>query len=187
METEVKYDLDLIEFKFKEKYERSIHALTQLRFALSEDDGTECSKVKIEHWEQHVGAELASSIQATDRLADPDDDTPRYMYDDMGACSFMLNGVRFIVADLRDMRADPTVNKERYFDVCCVICGYHHDDDDTARYEFVKDAWLYGSTTDNFDKYHPVHDYFIKKCTEFIESHGGAAKLIAAQKKEEVQ
>ena len=179
MEADVKYNLDLIEYKIKDKFEQSMYWLNCLREALSRDNP---SPDWIKKCEQYLGAELCCSIQATEQLDDPDD-VPRYMYTKEGACSFKIDGVEFEVADLRSMREDPSINKARYFDICCVVCDYHHDDDDPGimQYEFVPDAWLFGSTTCEFDKYKPVDSAFIRCCKKFIEEHGGAEKLCKAQ------
>ena len=36
----------------------------------------------------------------------------------------------------------------------------------------LPDAWLYGSTGDEFEKYRPVHDEFLKAADKFIKKHG---------------
>lgn len=169
------YDLDLIEYKVKEKFNRMMNDIYSIR-ALKEQ-GT--APQILERVEMHLGADLASSIQAAATLVDPDD-LPRYQYK-KGSCYFVLDGVTFIVADLRDMRGDHC-----FFDVCCVLIDYVKDDEEgTSTYEFVPDAWLYGSTSDEFDEYHEVHPEFINKCRKFIEEHGGAEYLREMQKDEE--
>lgn len=167
------YDLDLIEYKVKEKYNRMMNDIHSIR-ALKEQ-GT--SQHILERVELHLGADLASSIQATASLVDPDD-LPRYQYKN-GSCYFVLDDVTFMVADLRDMRGDRC-----FFDICCVLIDYVKDDEpDMTDYEFVPDAWMYGSTSDEFDEYHEVHPEFINKCRKFIEEHNGAEWLSKRQRK----
>ena len=167
------FDLDLIEYKIKERYDTSMLWLNSLRRLLAEDydELTEYQKKYLETCKSELGACLACSIQATNNLNDPDD-VPRYMYDNSGSCTFKYKGVEFDVQDLRNMRkCEDGRNIELYSDVCVVCCEYK-DEDGSWMMHVLPDAWLYGSTGDEFEKYRPVHDEFLKAADKFIKKHG---------------
>lgn len=170
------YDLNLIEYKVRKKYKESMEHLDGLRAALDRSD--EKTQKLFEEW---LAADLCCSIQAEACLNDPDD-VPRYKYTD-GTCKFYVDGVKFIVADLCDMRCSKAFDKPCGFDICCVLCSYK--DDGIYHWNFVPDAWSYGSTTDDFEEYHEVCDIFLDKCSQFIKEHGGAEYLREMQKDEE--
>mgnify|MGYP006896760059 CR=1 FL=1 len=173
------FDLDLIEYKIKERYEKSMSWLKSLRSLLNMGTLTDQQKQWLERCKAELGACLASSIQATENLNDPDD-VPRYMYDDSGCCSFTYKGVEFNVQDLRNMRkVNDGRNIELYSDVCIVCCDFK-DENGCWIMHVLPDAWLYGSTGDEFEKYCPVHSEFLKAADKYIEKYG-QEYLIEAQ------
>ena len=185
MQKQNDFDLDLIEYKIKERYDTSMLWLNSLRRLLAEnyDELTEYQKTYLETCKSELGACLACSIQATNNLNDPDD-VPRYMYDNYGSCTFKYKGVEFDVQDLRNMRkVNDGRNIELYSDICVVCCDYT-DEDGSWMMHVVPDAWLYGSTGDEFEKYRPVHSEFLEAADKFIEKHG-QDYLIKNQKTEE--
>ena len=172
------YDLGLIEYKLRKKYQDAMTHLDGLRAAL---ESTVENKENIQkRYEELLAADLCCSIQATACLNDPDD-VPRYKYTG-STCKFYVDGVEFIVADLYDMG----YNKYRnipHFDICCVLCSYK--DGEIYHWNFVPDAWSYGSDSGDFEEYHEVCDIFLDKCSQFIKEHGGAEHLREMQKDEE--
>ena len=110
----------------------------------------------------------------------------RYIYDEHGGCSFMHKGVEFLVANLRDMRPDKELGKERTLDICVCICD--HKDEDNAglfMYHFLStEAWLYGSSSDEFEAGKKVDARFIVEADKYINKIG-REKLIDLQKPEE--
>lgn len=96
------------------------------------------------------------------------DSVIRYQYDG-GSCYFILDGIEITVFDLREMRKDPGIDLARYSDVCVLAINYQ-DEDGTFLYHIIP-AWLYGSTSDDFDEGKPVDDYFIKAAREYIKEH----------------
>lgn len=93
----------------------------------------------------------------------------RYHYKD-GACSFMIDGIEVEVLALRDMREDPSIGFERYSDVCIPSISYT-DPDGNFIHHPIPNAWLYGSTSDEFAEGKPVHEEFIKAASEYIKEH----------------
>lgn len=91
----------------------------------------------------------------------------RYQYKD-GMCSFMIDGIEVEVLALRDMREDPSIGFERYSDVCIPSISYT-DTDGNFIHHPIPDAWLYGSTSHDFDEGQPVHDEFIKAARDYIK------------------
>ena len=176
------FDLDLIEYKIKERYEESMRWLNSLRSLLAMDTLTDMQKKWLEQCKAELGACLCSSIQATENLNDPDD-VPRYMYDESGACTFKYKGVEFDVQDLRNMRKDSAHNIELYSDVC-VVCCQHKEEDGSWMMHVLPDAWFYGSSSNEFEKYRPVHNAFLKAADKYIESIGND-KLIKLQEEED--
>lgn len=109
----------------------------------------------------------------------PEDDFPddvkaesiRYQYRN-GECFFRIDGIEVVVLDLRDMRKDPSLGEARYSDVCILTISYtDSDDDDWYMYHVIPDAWLYGSTSAEFEEGEPVHEKFIKAARDYIEEH----------------
>lgn len=177
------FDLDLIEYKIKERYNESMQWLNSLRDLLSKESLNDYQTKYLDRCKAELGALLCSSIQATENLNDPDD-VPRYMYDKFGACAFMYKGVEFCVKDLRNMRkVEDGRNIELYSDICVVCCVYK-DEDDCWIMHVLPDAWLYGSTGDEFNKYKPVHNEFLKAADKYIEKYGQDF-LIKAQEKDD--
>lgn len=88
----------------------------------------------------------------------------RYQYTANGDCYFMVDGIEVLVADLRDMRG-----KHSFFDVCLPVISYK--DDDVHIYHVIPNTWLYGSTSEEFDKGKPVHTEFINAAREYIKAH----------------
>lgn len=172
------FDLDLIEFKIKQRYNESMNWLNSLRDLLKAESLNDYQKTYLEQCKAELGACLASSIQATENLNDPDD-VPRYMYDESGDCTFMYKGVEFDVQDLRNMRKSERLGTELYADVCVVDCE-HKDDDGCFTAHILPDTWLYGSTSNEFEKYQPVHEHFLKAADDYINKIG-LDKLIELQ------
>lgn len=104
----------------------------------------------------------------------PEDDFPvsgiiRYQYRD-GNCYFIIDDIEVEVQDLRSMRESPRVGKETYADVCVLTISYT-DEDGMYMYHVVPDAWLYGSTSHDFDEGAEVQPEFINAAREYIEEH----------------
>ncbi len=97
------------------------------------------------------------------------DSVIRYQYKD-GGCSFIVDGIEVEVMDLRSMRVSPRVNKETYADVCVLTISYT-DEDGMYLYHVVPDAWLYGSTSEDFNEGQEVHPEFIEAARDFIKLH----------------
>lgn len=97
------------------------------------------------------------------------EDTIRYQYRD-GDCFFMIDDIEVGVHDLRSMRESSRVNKETYADVCVLTVSYI-DEDDNYMYHVIPNAWLYGSTSHDFDAWHEVHPEFITAAREYIKEH----------------
>ena len=87
-----------------------------------------------------------------------------------GACSFMIDGIEIIVLDCRDMRKDPSINLERYSDVCILSVSYRDESDCFLRH-IIPNTWLYGSTSSKFDEGQEVHPEFINAAREYIKEH----------------
>lgn len=105
-----------------------------------------------------------------------------YLYDTYGGCYFIHKGVVFQVADVRNMRDNPDLGKEPYYDICILLCD-HRDlkisDDDCTWYHIVggPGCYLFGSTSDNFNEGNQVHSTFVKAADEYIQSYGLKALL----------
>ena len=103
----------------------------------------------------------------------------RYMYTEGGTCHFLHKGVDFTVLDLRDMRGDAA-----YYDICICICQ-HRDSvgpqDDACWPHFLPDAWLFGSTSDEFEAGRKVDARFVMEADKYIGKIG-REKLIELQK-----
>ena len=103
-----------------------------------------------------------------DEIKTEQDPVIRYQYDG-GSCFFILDGIEVTVFDLRDMRKDPSIDLARYSDVCVLAINYK-DEDGMFLYHIIP-AWLYGSTSDDFNEGKPVDDYFINTAREYIKAH----------------
>ena len=183
MQKQNDFDLDLIEYKIKTRYEESMKWLNHLRDLLKLESLNDYQKVSLETCKSELGACLCCGIQATENLNDPDD-VPRYMYDKSGACTFKYKGIEFDVQDLRNMRkVDDDRSIELYSDVC-VVCCVHKEEDSCWMLHVLPDTWLYGSTGDEFEKYRPVHSEFLKAADKYIEKYGQDF-LIKAQEEDE--
>lgn len=104
-----------------------------------------------------------------------EDTTIRYQYKG-GMCFFMIDGIEVEVLDLRDMREDPTVGMARYSDVCIPSISYT-DSDGNFIHHPIPNAWLYGSTSDDFDEGHEVQPEFIDAAREYIKEHNITPEL----------
>lgn len=122
---------------------------------------------------QYMYEDMSCSVFSGDPAYDfPDekqDDIIRYQYRD-GACYFMLDGIRVDVCDLREMRKPHDGSIELYIDVC-IPCISYKDEDDNFQYHPIPDAWLYGSTSEDFNKGEAVHEQFILAAQEYIKEH----------------
>ena len=137
---------------------------------------------------KRLAAELASSIQATEDITELQQ-IPHYTYKNRdngcagGNCTFYIDGVEFAVADLREMRKDPSICTERYYDICVVVIDFM-DDDGMMQYHILPHTYLHGSSTSEFNQNKPVHDAFVNAAKQFIKEHGGAERLRELQKYE---
>ena len=104
-----------------------------------------------------------------DEVKAEQDSVIKYQYKD-GMCSFMIDDIEVEVQDLRSMRESPRVGKETYADICVLTISYN-DDDGMYMYHVVPDAWLYGSTSHDFDEGKPVHEEFIDAARKYIKEH----------------
>ena len=112
---------------------------------------------------------IFSGEVATDFPNAKPDDTIRYQYRD-GACYFIVDGIEVDVLDLRDMRKASDIGIERYVDICIPSIMYK-DEDDSLLYHLIPGAWLYGSTTSDFNKGEEVHPEFINAARDYIKEH----------------
>lgn len=87
-----------------------------------------------------------------------------------GACSFMVDGIEIVVLDCRDMRKDPSINLERYSDICILSVSYR-DESDCFLHHIIPNTWLYGSTSCEFDEGREVHPEFINAARAYIKEH----------------
>jgi hypothetical protein len=95
-----------------------------------------------------------------------------YQYDDDGGCYFMIDGIAIEVLDCRSMRPSPHRNIELYTDICVLSISYIDKDlADSFMGHIIPNAWLYGSTSPEFNPGKPVHEEFIKAAREYIEKH----------------
>ena len=169
-ETEVNYDL--IIDRAEQKFNRIKNLATLLKTLPAND------KYRKEA-EQNLGAELASSIGSqVEDLTELQNEQPYYHYTGRGSCWFEIEGVKFNVADLRDMRKDPYSNTELHYDICIIVCDLKRLDEPDGLYQyFILPEYLYGSSTEDFNVNKPVHKEFIEAATEFIKENGGAEAL----------
>lgn len=110
-----------------------------------------------------------------DDVKDEQNSIIRYQYKD-GMCSFMIDDIEVEVQDLRSMRESPHVGYETYADVCILTISYT-DSDGNYMYHVIPDAWLYGSTSHDFDEGEPVHQEFIEAAREYIKEHSITPEL----------
>lgn len=111
----------------------------------------------------------------------------RYNYTEDGTCYFLHKGIQFTVIDLRDMRKNPKTGIANYYDICICICEHKDPDgpeDDACWPHFMPDAWLFGSTLDDFEAGKKVDERFIHEADKYINKIG-REKLIELQKKED--
>lgn len=87
-----------------------------------------------------------------------------------GACFFMIDDIKIDVLDCRDMRKDPSINLERYSDVCILSVSYR-DESDCFLCHIIPNTWLHGSTSSEFDEGQEVHPEFINAAREYIKEH----------------
>jgi len=97
------------------------------------------------------------------------DSVIRYQYKD-GTCFFIVDGIEVEVMDLRSMRESSRVNKETYADVCVITISYT-DEDSIYMYHVIPNAWLYGSTSNEFDEGKPVHKEFFEATRQYVREH----------------
>lgn len=159
----MKYNLDLIKQRAKEKHKRIMDLINALEASQSIQDNN--SKL-LEH---KLGAELCSSVQSTEDLCELQNECAFYQYED-GSCYFIVDGIKFEVADLRSMRRSPRLDCSTYFDICVLVCSYV---DDSCNYttHVVPDCQLFGSTTKEFDEYNTVHSAFIAAAKKYIKDY----------------
>lgn len=110
-----------------------------------------------------------------DEIKAEQDSVIRYQYKN-GACFFMIDGIEVEVLALRDMREDPSIGFERYSDVCVPSISYT-DTDGNFIHHPIPNAWLYGSTSSEFEEGKPVHDEFIKAARDYIKEHNITPEL----------
>ena len=135
-----------------------------------------CAKM---FWDSSVTAQqMYEEVSCSCLSGDPELDFPeivgpkkviRYHYNN-GACFFMIDGIEVEVLALRDMCEDPSIGFERYSDVCIPSISYT-DTDDNFIHHPIPNAWLYGSTSSEFDEGKPVHKEFIDAAREYIKEH----------------
>lgn len=104
-----------------------------------------------------------------DEVKAEQDSVIRYQYKD-GGCFFIIDGIEVEVMDLRSMRESSRVNKETYADVCVITISYT-EADGMYMYHVVPDAWLYGSTSHDYDEGKPVHKEFLDAAREYIKEY----------------
>lgn len=132
-------------------------------------------------WDPNVTAQqMYEDMSCSCYSGDPADDFPeeykaeqdsviRYQYKD-GDCFFIVDGIEVEVMGLRSMRKSSRVNKETYTDVCILTISYT-DEDGMYLYHVIPDAWLYGSTSDDFEEGAEVQPEFIEAAREYIKEH----------------
>lgn len=103
-----------------------------------------------------------------DEVKAEQDSTIKYQYKD-GNCSFMVDGIEVEVLDLRDMRKDPSIGFARYSDVCIPSISYNEGG--AYIHHPIPNAWLYGSTSEEFEEGREVHPEFIEAAREYIKQH----------------
>ena len=104
-----------------------------------------------------------------DVAAERQDNTIRYQYKD-GACYFIVDGIEVDILDLRDMRKASNLGIERYIDICVPSIMYK-EEEGSLLYHIIPDAWLYGSTTSDFNKGEEVHQEFIDAARDYIKAY----------------
>ncbi len=97
------------------------------------------------------------------------DSTIRYQYKD-GNCSFIVDSIEVEVMDLRSMRESPRTCMALYTDICVLSISYT-DEDGNYTCHIISNAWLYGSTSHDFDEGKPVHAEFINAARDYIKQH----------------
>ena len=117
-----------------------------------------------------VGLTCASLYGGEDDMPVEKEYVIKYHYKD-GMCFFMIGGIEVEVQDLRAMRESPRVGKELYSDVCVPTISYT-DEDGNYMCHVIPNAWLYGSTSDEFNEDKPVHQEFIEAARNYIKEHG---------------
>jgi len=128
---------------------------------------------------EYMYQDMCASCFSGEKAFDFED---RYIYTEQGTCYFYHKGVVFTVVDLRDMRKDAN-----YYDICICICEHKSPDgpeDDIQWPHFMEDAWLFGSTSSEFEADNPVDARFIEEADKYIDKIG-RDKLIELQKKED--
>ena len=109
------------------------------------------------------------ALDFPDDVKDEQDSIIRYHYKD-GTCFFVVDDIEVEVLNLRSMRKSSRVGKETYADVCILAISYT-DSDGNFMYHPIPNAWMYGSTSDSFDKGKPVHREFIDAARKYIKEH----------------
>lgn len=125
---------------------------------------------------QYMYEDMACSIFSGDPEADfPEIVGPkkekliRYHYN-VGSCYFIIDDIIVEVLDCREMRKDPEVHTERYSDVCVLTISYT-DEDGNYTHHIIPNAWLYGSTGEDFDENAEVQPEFIEAARDYIKEH----------------
>lgn len=77
----------------------------------------------------------------------------------------MIDGIKIMIADLRDMRGD-----RKFFDICVPVIDYK--DGDVWIQHVIPNTWLYGSCSEEFNEGEPVHEEFISAARDYIKEHG---------------
>ena len=164
----MEYNLDQIEARVNQKYGETMKWLNGLR-----KETVQANPKLKKDYESYLGAELASSISAYAELDKVCEELgPVYRYED-GCCYFDYKGVRFTVADLRSLRVSKRVNKETYFDIAIVLVDRYRDN--IWVYDILPE-YVYGSTSDEFDEFKPVHDVFVEAADEYLKKNPDAVE-----------
>ena len=100
------------------------------------------------------------------QVKDEQDSIIRYHYDD-GNCSFMIDDIEVEVLDLRSMRDSPRTYNALYADICIPTISYK--DDGNFITHPIPGAWLYGSTSSDFNEGMPVQQEFIDAARKYIK------------------
>ena len=160
------YDIDVIKEQIEQKHKKMLAYINAIKNP----------NVDPEHkkqYEQWLGDELCCSITSSSDLNKATEDIgPVYKYQ-YGDCYFDYKGVRFTVADLRSMRESERTHNHTFFDIAVVIVDRYTDGIWT--YDILP-TYCYGSTTDEFAEFKPVHDFILEAADEYLKTHPDAVK-----------
>lgn len=167
-------------------------AINHLPETITKDVLFEKAELRFRSWAQMYGdpnitaSYMYEDMSASCYCGNPKDDFPdavkaeqdstiKYQYKD-GMCFFRIDGIEIEILDLRDMRKTAILGIERYADVCIPVVAYT-DPDGNYTHHPIPNAWLYGSTSHDFDEGEPVHDPFIEAAREYIKEHNITPEL----------